>query len=83
MCCWLFASGGGSGCATGDPCCCVCAPFVGVFSLEANCLCFSNKCNRKWGTMSCCYGGVACGADCGIAWVIEEVGHFPENFPKY
>lgn len=23
MHCWLFASGSGSGCATGGPCCCV------------------------------------------------------------
>lgn len=33
--------------------------------------------------MGCCYGVVACGADCGIAWVVEEVGRFPENFPEY
>lgn len=43
MCCWLFVSAGRSGCATGDPCCCVCAPFLCVFSLEADCLRFSNK----------------------------------------
>lgn len=41
---------------------------------------FQQQINRKWGGMSCCYGFVACRADCGIAWVVEEVGHFPENF---
>lgn len=43
MYCWLFAGGGKSGCVTGAPCCCVCAPVIGVFSTEANCLYFSNK----------------------------------------
>lgn len=43
MCCWLFASGGWSGCATGDPCCCVCAPFVGVCSLLKPIVCVLAK----------------------------------------
>lgn len=85
MCCWFFASRSRSGYAlSGLSCCVPMLLFVAVCSLFNPIVCVSatnevgNEEQAPLWHNACC-GVVACGADCRIVWVVEEV----RNFPKF